>query len=213
MDAVDDLDLEVWLRHVFDHPVTEPQWYFQCENEEPSDLRLARIVENMTRLFEAPERLLTEYTQEQIAQGLWYLNWASRPFMPALLSDDVPWPLCQRGLLSMESLFRRLFAVACTDELGHTAFDDSSPINTICYMWWDLFPTWGSRTMLRAGKSIKSFWVLLREHLRSPRKHVGKALCTGSATGSTLILTKCCELLTNSWGVIPGLATICVNLL
>jgi hypothetical protein len=64
--------------------------------------------------------------------------------MQALLDQNVPWPIRQRGLQSIYTFFEKFFAVACSDELGHLCKTDSTPINGACYMWWDLFPSWGN---------------------------------------------------------------------
>ena len=45
----------------------------------------------------------------------------------------------------MEQLYAGLFAAACTNHLGHldAGPEPAAPLNSSCYMWWDLFPTWG----------------------------------------------------------------------
>jgi hypothetical protein len=136
------LDFGQWVQHVFDHPVAKPQWYFQIGktwNGEP-----LLTVQHLTRLFESPERLLTDYSPEQLEQGLWYLAGETQPFMQALVDDSVPWPIRQRGLLAIQTFYEKFFAVACSDELGHLCTATSTPINGACYMWWDLFPSYGN---------------------------------------------------------------------
>ncbi|MDY0170543.1 MAG: hypothetical protein RBS80_28645 [Thermoguttaceae bacterium] len=158
-----DLAFDQWVQHVFNHPVTDPQWYFQID-QETWDGEPLWTVQYVTRLFESPERLLRDYTREQLEQGLWYLGGEGQPFMQALLDDNVPWPIRQRGLHSIQVFFERFFAVACSDELGHLCKTTSTPINCACYMWWDLFPSWGNpkdssrqeedRTILKVMKGI-----------------------------------------------------------
>ena len=66
------LDFEQWVRHIFDHPVADPPWYFQI-GQETWDGEPLLTVQHLTCLFESPERLLKEYSAEQLEQGLWYL--------------------------------------------------------------------------------------------------------------------------------------------
>jgi hypothetical protein len=135
------LDFEQWVVHVFDHPVAEPPWYFQID-QETWDGEPATTVRYVTQLFESPERLLKDYSREQLEQGLWYLDGEGQPFMQALLDQGVPWSLRERGLQSIYTFYDKFFARACTDELGHSCHT-KSPINCACYMWWDSFPSWG----------------------------------------------------------------------
>ncbi|HLA84232.1 MAG TPA: hypothetical protein VJL29_05530 [Thermoguttaceae bacterium] len=157
------LDYEAWVRHVFDHPVADPAWHFQFDQEcwDGEPLITLRYV---TRLFDAPERLLKDYSREQLEQGLWYLGGEGQPFMRALVDQSVPWPERERGLLSIRIFYEKFFAVACIDELGHGRKTASAPVNGACYMWWDLFPSYGEpedpsrhdedQTILKVMRSI-----------------------------------------------------------
>jgi hypothetical protein len=140
-----DMDFDQWVRHVFDHPVANPQWYFQI-GQETWDGGPLLTVQYVTRLFESPEQLLKDYSREQLEQGLWYLAGEGQPFMQALVDDSVPWPMRQRGLQAIRTFYEKFFAVACSDELGHRCTTGSTPVNLACYMWWDLFPSYGNPT-------------------------------------------------------------------
>jgi hypothetical protein len=131
------------VQHVFDHPVAEPPWYFQID-QETWDGEPLLTAQHVTRLFESPERLLEDYSPEQLEQGLWYLGGEGQPFMQALLDESVPWSVRERGLLSIQMFYEKFFAVACSDELGHLCRRTFTPINRACYMWWDLFPSYGN---------------------------------------------------------------------
>lgn len=138
-----DLDFDRWVQHVFDHPVAQPPWYFQID-QETWDGEPLLTVQHVTRLFELPERLLKDYSPEQLEQGLWYLGGEGQPFMQALVDESVPWPVRQRGLHAIRTFYERFFAVACSDELGHLCRTTFTPINRACYMWWDSFPSYGN---------------------------------------------------------------------
>lgn len=77
------LDFEQWVRHVFSHRVSKPEWYFRID-EETWDGEPLLTVQHITRLFESPEGLLKEYSAEQLEQGLWYLGGEGRPCPPPL---------------------------------------------------------------------------------------------------------------------------------
>ena len=158
-----DLGFEQWVQHVFDHPVAEPPWHFQIDQETWNGQPVL-TVQHVTRLFESPQEVLKEYTAEQLEQGLWYLGGEGQPFMQALLDESVPWSVRKRGLESIRDFYEKFFAVACVDELGHLCTTTSTPINGACYMWWDLFPSYGNpqersrqeedQTILEVLKSI-----------------------------------------------------------
>jgi len=131
-----------WVRHVFDHRVTDPAWYWDVEADtrEPEP---PESVACLTRLFEEPE-FLAQYSDGQVNQGFWYLvhNCCSN-YTSSLIEPGVAWPERQRGIRAIAALFTRLFARRCSDHLSHVDEKGASPLNSACYMWWDLFPTWG----------------------------------------------------------------------
>jgi hypothetical protein len=133
-----------WLRQVFDHPVKEPEWYWDidADSSEPSP---PECVSYLTRLFEEPESALAPYSDGQIGQGLWYLvsNTGSN-HMFSLVDPDVSWPQLRQGIRSIAVLFDRLFAKRCSECLSHLDEPGGRPLNPVCYMWWDLFPTFGT---------------------------------------------------------------------
>jgi hypothetical protein len=100
----------------------------------------------VTRLFEAPEILLGKYTHGRIGKCLWYLaSNTSATYADSLTWPSVPWDARKRGLLSIGTLYERLFAPVCTNYLGHLGggLESPDPLNAICYMWWDIFPHHG----------------------------------------------------------------------
>ena len=140
----DDISFDTWLSYVFGYPSgpsgfreTGDDWWDERANPD-------RAVDFVTQLFETPEMLEGRFPDQQIAQGLWYL--ASEGESACLLDPTVPWPARRRGLLSIAALYSRLFAPACSPYLGHLdrGPEPPGPLNTICYMWWDHFPTWGT---------------------------------------------------------------------
>lgn len=142
-----------WVQKVFNHPVREPEWYWDREADtiEPSP---SRSVAYLTRLFKDPEPVLAPYTDGQLNQGFWYLvHNACSSYMFSLTEGKdpwvslpegaVPWPERREGIRAIATLFERLFAKRCSEHLSHIDEPGASPLNSACYMWWDLFPAHG----------------------------------------------------------------------
>lgn len=131
-----------WIRHVFDHPVTDPAWYWNLEAD-TSEPAPPACVAYLTRLFEEPD-ILTPYSDAQVNQGFWYLvsNTGSN-YMFSLIEPGVAWPERQHGIRSIATLFTRLFALRCSDHLSHFDEAGAGALNGVCYMWWDIFPAGG----------------------------------------------------------------------
>jgi hypothetical protein len=66
--------------------------------------------------------------------------------MFTLIEPAVAWPQRYRAIRAIATLFERLFARRCSDHLSYFDEAGAGPLNAVCYMWWDLFPTWGSPT-------------------------------------------------------------------
>jgi hypothetical protein len=131
-----------WVRYVFNHPVTEPAWHYNidCDHWEEQALQ---AIEFLTRLFENPGRSLAEYSDSQLNRGFWLLlSSGSSNHMLALVDEGVSWPLRQRCIESIPTLFEKLFAVRCPPSLSHfkTPEPEIEPLNSACYMWWDIAP-------------------------------------------------------------------------
>ena len=133
-----------WLEAVFNHPLRKPEWYWNDDFDEHWDalgLFDSLTVDYMTRLFLGPD-CLKDYSLEQIAQGIWFLIGESSPGQSAhtLLTSDVP--LQQRiGCVDAITNFFRVFVAPAAPG---SADEQKNPFHTACYMWWDMFPTYGS---------------------------------------------------------------------
>jgi hypothetical protein len=138
-----DATLDQWVRFVFDHPVTEVAWHFEID---APDLRLptAQVATLMAETFERSAELLRPFTDAQLNQGFWFLlSCGSSGYMLCLTDASVAWPLRRRVLRSFLPLFRNVMAARCTASLSHRS-ESGSPLNSACYMWWDLLPLEGS---------------------------------------------------------------------
>ena len=138
--APTDFSFEAWVAHVFDHEVTKPEWYFS-DDADYWDGPNATTVAYITRLFEDPIPHLEGYADAQLNQGFWYLiNNSCSDFMFALLDESVAWNARSRCLGSFHDLFAKLLAERCTATLSHLDEKPANPMNSICYMGWDIVP-------------------------------------------------------------------------
>jgi len=142
-----DLSFEEWVKYLFDHPVTDPEWYWEMnidwwsESESP-----AITVSFMTQLFENAGTILAPYSDAQINQALWYIDSEIQGYMYTLRASKVPLDERLRCINSMFNLYQQVFAVRCSQHLSHLNRSGEpkpeglSVLNSICYMWWDISP-------------------------------------------------------------------------
>jgi hypothetical protein len=146
-----DLSFEEWVKHIFDHPVTDPAWYWDTdrdwwsESESPST-----TVSFMTQLFENGGFILAPYSDAQINQAFWYIDSEIHGYMYTLREPRVPLSNRLRCINSIYNLFEQVFAKRCSQHLSHVRRPSEpnpeglSELNSICYMWWDISPLYGA---------------------------------------------------------------------
>ena len=128
-----------WIHQFFGHAVTDPPWYCDLEAD-TSEPEPPACVAHMVRLFEGPDVVLASYSDAQVNQGLWYLVGNA---CYSLIEPEVAWSQRRRGIRAITSLFEHLFARRCSDHLSHLDEVGANPLNSVCYMWWDIFPWFG----------------------------------------------------------------------
>jgi hypothetical protein len=128
-----DAELRTWLDRLIGSRLVENGGEWSEFDDEVCRADRATF-ERLAQIFENPAVWLAPYSEESIAQAFWDLS--SEVFCE-LGRDPVDWDLHMRVFRSFEVLFRELFAVRCTLELGHLS--QGGPLNGICYMWWDLY--------------------------------------------------------------------------
>ena len=138
-DSQTDAGFEGWVKWVFDHPVTKPEWY-QDVNAECWTASPVVIVDYIIRLFEEAPILLAAYTDAQAAQGLWFLVSGIRcEGVGSICEETVLHSQRERCIRSIYILFESYFAIKCSPHLSHIDEQGANPLNVVCYMWWDLF--------------------------------------------------------------------------
>lgn len=130
-----------WVDQLFRRPGEHPPSFASADDEYPV-LAPETTLEYVTRLFSDAGTILSRFDDAQVNQGLWELVGASGELHP-MLFRGLPWEDRKRGVLSISALYESLFLPRCSPHLSHLDDSGSNPVNSICYMWWDLFPTWG----------------------------------------------------------------------
>lgn len=143
MGALTHLSYDEWLEHTFSHEVRlhGNQWFFDLDAPwwDPAP---EAAVAYLTRLFSDPEPALEFFSDDQIAQGLTYLvNTSASGDSGWLYSPAVPAADRLRCINAIETFFGRILAPRCAPVLGHIDEPGALPLNGVCYMWWDCFPS------------------------------------------------------------------------
>ena len=93
----------------------------------------------ITETFENAGELLARFSDEQLDQGFWFLIGPTDPeFMQTLVDATIRIDERLRALRSFVSLFEQVMAIRCTPHLSHLDDRYANPLNSACYMWWDL---------------------------------------------------------------------------
>ena len=141
---LENLTFEGWLSYVFDHPVEaqKREWYWDLDRDEwDEEADPAQTVQFLTQAFEGAAVVFKPYSDAQLNQGLWFLaSNACSNHMFALMNESVPWPARQRCIHSFHQLYAGCFARRCTPHLSHVDEPGAGPLNSVCYMWWDIIP-------------------------------------------------------------------------
>jgi hypothetical protein len=155
--------LKDWIDHIFNHPINEPAWYWSDDAEQWTGPR-GQIPLLMAETFERGGELLAGFSDEQLDQGFWYLAGDTPPdFMLTLVDEKLPVAPRLRAIRSFVPLFEQVMAVRCTDHRSGLDNRGASPLNSACFMWWDLlrFTLWTNSTALNA-EIIATLRLILR---------------------------------------------------
>jgi hypothetical protein len=132
------LRYEEWLQHVFDHPVSDPAWYWgdDAPSFEADEGEIAELIEIT---FLNPGRDLMRYSDAQVNQGIWYVaSMSCSDYIWSLNNPGVPLEGRLSAIASIATLYRDCFALRCTRTLSHLDEQPCSPLNGSCYMFWDI---------------------------------------------------------------------------
>ena len=167
-----EIRFEDWVAEVFDHPVTEPEWYWRPDAAN-WDLPYERALQLVTQLFEQPVEILRRFSDAQLNQGLWFLLGPRGDALRGLEDEHLVWELQRRCIRSFSSVFETLFAARCTPHLSHLLRADipddpgMNSLNEVCYMWWHL--VWVPRPEPSTHSKVDvAFLEVMRQTLNLP---------------------------------------------
>lgn len=126
-----------FIDHIFNHKVRRPEWFFDMGAEyfEGSD---AEIIRYFTRMFKESGTVLQKFSDEQVDQGLWYVFGAGSNFSFQMRDGKVPDKDKLALIRSIYTLYSDLFSKRCSPVLSHLDQAGALPVNSICYMLWDI---------------------------------------------------------------------------
>lgn len=132
----ENVEFEPWLGRVFPNEATE------YELDVPSihpELNLKYCL----RLFSKPDIYLSGNTDISANKGLWYLAREGSSEFSSLYECHIELTLRLSLIESIYTHFENYIQRRCAHTLGHLDEAGARPLNSVCYMWWDLFPSWG----------------------------------------------------------------------
>jgi hypothetical protein len=129
-----------WISHIFDHPVTDPAWHWDLEAP-TFEAEATDIVRLIAVTFKYAGTDLAPFSDEQLSLGLWHLcSMSGSDYSYALKNEQVPLSDRLAAIAAIEELYSGLFARRCSPVLSHLDERPASPLNSICYMFWDTTP-------------------------------------------------------------------------
>jgi len=141
---ITEISFKDWVWHIFGHPVTDPAWYWDVDEDSYDTGPADATVDYLTRLMQNSGQLLKGYPKAWIDQGFWYLL-AGSNYPQAIIDEAIPLESRLQLVRAMGDLFADVFAVRCSHHLSHLdhAGQEPVPLNCACYMWWDVLPIHG----------------------------------------------------------------------
>jgi hypothetical protein len=129
---------EEWISYLFDQPLISRTGDVHAEDFDASDREIAA-------LFAATMRRcgddLLRFSVGQVAQGLDFLfNPALSNHAFSLKAESVPKSARIEALQSIHTLYTDCFERRCEPVLSHLDEPGSNPLNSVCYMMWDVSP-------------------------------------------------------------------------
>ncbi len=157
-----------WVRHVFNHPVSDARWY-HAKNVEVWDGTPDETNILVVGTFNTCCELTELFTDAQINLGLWYiLDGSLSPIVDLALHPSLPVEAHLKVLDGMLPLFTGFFSNRCSSTLSHKGERAASPLNEICYMWWYVARLRGSPQSAENATFDRHHISVLREIVRIP---------------------------------------------
>ncbi len=129
------LRYQEWITHVFDHAVSEPEWYWEQNLLAPPFAADAAVVDLIAHTFERCGDDLAAFSDAQVNQGLRYLLTSPFDYFYPIRDSDAPLANKQRAIASIYRLYSDCFPRRCAPR-----GTDGADLNALCFMFWDICP-------------------------------------------------------------------------
>ncbi len=139
----DQLTYEEWIQYCFDREVSDPEWYWNYDDNGEADWYQPEpsvLASYLCQLFENSRKLIEKYTPEQVAQGLYFICSNGSSYFQTAREPSVTKEAQIAWVKSICSLYTDLFARECSRFYSHLdrGPEAPKPLNGLCYMFWDL---------------------------------------------------------------------------
>lgn len=129
-----------WLEYVFERPQTPRGWYFDLEwgDFDATPEEVTKLVAITMRRSGAD---LEQFSDRQVNEGLHFIfNNACGDIVFKLIDEKVPDAVRLDAIDSLRWLYSDCLEKRCAPVLGHLDEPGATPLNSICYMLWDITP-------------------------------------------------------------------------
>lgn len=199
-----DSSLARWIEHVFDHPVADPEWHWAPDSPEWQESP-GQVAMHIAETFEQAGHLLARFSDEQLNQGFWYLvSNSCSDFMYCLVEPEPPLALRLRALRSFVPLFQQVMVTRCSPHLSHLDEPGANPLNSACYMWWDILPIHGCPEQSVRAEFDAEVLAVLRQLLRIPHDACRESALHGISEWS-IYYPQVCGIVDEFLSITPGL--------
>lgn len=143
-------DYEQWIRFAFDQPVAAEPWYYTEAMAFECDPHV--VISYYTRLFRSPQVTLSNYDDDRLEQGIWFV--VHSQLSEWLWDDDIPVECRLDCIAAMPTMFREFLI--------------DRPLKDACWMWWDMLRTFDDDPDPRI---VEAMVRALAEVLQLPARH------------------------------------------
>lgn len=168
------------LHYLFDRPVPaegEEEWYWNIDEPEfeATPLEWTRI---QTVLFAHAGTDLAPYSHPQVGMGLNYVMSNSVSNISHMANDiSVPLADAMRMMQAFAFLWRDCIGPRLEQAQAQEDADGTKRLNFVCYMWFDVWPTFWSSKHIPAWRD--ALWQLFCEMLDMPYREVQRSALDG----------------------------------
>jgi hypothetical protein len=129
-----------WLSYLFNRDVTDPAWY-HCADTLPFPGASTEIAALFIHTMRNCGRDLARFSNGQVAAGLQHvINPSCGNIVFQLMQKPLPKDAREEVILSLSVLYSNCFTPRCAAVLSHLDQPGANPLNSVCYMFWDVTP-------------------------------------------------------------------------